>query len=135
MSNESFMRGMDNALAEIIRRATANMTSACLVVERAAKVKCPVDLGPLRASIFSKVAMENGKIVGRVGSTMEYAPYVHQGTGIYAVNGDGRQTPWAYNVTSGRYAGFHWTQGQKPQPFLDDAKNQEKDRISAILGG
>ena len=135
MSNEAFRRGMQNVTDTIIARAVQNMNNACLLVENKAKIKCPVDMGILRGSMFSQVSLSGGRIVGMIGNSSEYAPYVHQGTGIYAVNGDGRQTPWGYTVLNGKYAGFHWTHGQKPQPFLDNAKIQEKDRITAILGG
>lgn len=135
MSNEAFRVGIQNAIATMIARAVENMNTACFVVERAAKVKCPVDMGILRGAMFSQVSLSGDRIVGRIGNSIEYAPYVHQGTGIYAVNGDGRQTPWGYTVLRGKYAGFHWTHGQKPKPFLDNAKIQEKDRITAILGG
>ncbi|MDM0720058.1 HK97 gp10 family phage protein, partial [Clostridium perfringens] len=63
-----------------------------------------------------------GEVIGRVGNTMEYAPYVHQGTGIYAKDGNGRKTPWKYKVESGKYKGWHITKGQRPQPFLEKAK-------------
>lgn len=135
MSNEAFRSAMENATTTMIARAVENMNTACLVVERKAKVKCPVDMGILRGSMFSKVSLSGGRIVGRIGNQMEYAPYVHQGTGIYATDGNGRQTPWGYMVLRGKYAGFHITHGQKPQPFLDKAKIEEKDRISFILGG
>lgn len=135
MSNEEFKSSMQGAVTEILARAYENMNAVALLVERTAKINCPVDQGPLRAAMFTDVTMENGQIVGRVGNTMEYAPYVHQGTGIYAVNGDGRKTPWGYTVDKGKHKGFHWTHGQKPQPFLDNAKNQHKDDISALIGG
>ena len=135
MSNEAFKRSMKVASTEIIARLYTNMQSATLLVERKAKINCPVDMGPLRASIFSQVDLEEGKIIGRVGSNLEYAPYVHQGTGIYAVNGDGRKTPWGYTVEKGKYSGFHWTHGQKPQPFLDKAKTESMDDISRLIGG
>lgn len=72
----------------------AALKDACIVVERAAKEKCPVgDTGNLRGSITSEWNDEEG----RVGTNLFYAPYVHQGTGIYAINGDGRKdVPWRY---------------------------------------
>ena len=75
------------------------LSKACLVVERGAKEKCPVgDTGILRESITSEV----GEREGRVGTNIEYGVYVHQGTGIYAVNGDGRKdVPWRYQDAKG----------------------------------
>ena len=135
MSNEYFKVGMQRATQEMIARLAGNMKTATFIVERQAKINCPIDMGLLRSSMFSEVFLEPGKVIGRIGNSCEYAPYVHQGTGIYAENGDGRKTPWGYMVKKGKYAGFHFTHGQKPQPFLDKAKTQKKDNILAILGG
>lgn len=133
--NDEFKRSMEKAATEIVLRACANMKVACAVVERSAKINCPVDTGELRASIFSDVQADKNIIQGVVGANSEIAPYVHQGTGIYAVNGDGRKTPWKYCVKAGKYKGFHVTVGQKPNPFLDKAKQSNISRISSILAG
>lgn len=75
------------------------MAESCMVVERDAKLNCPVgDTGNLRMSIMSEYNAEEG----RIGTNLFYAPYVHQGTGIYAINGDGRQdVPWRYQDENG----------------------------------
>ena len=110
------------------------MDKACLVVESQAKQNCPVDIGILRASITSETEVTASEIVGRIGSNEEYAPYVHNGTGIYAKDGNGRKTPWGYTVRAGKHKGFHWTQGQRPQPFLENAKLEKKSAVERILG-
>lgn len=133
--NNEFAKSIENATLKIISEATKNMGKACLVVERDAKKNCSVDQGTLRASIQHDVSFSDTEIVGSVFSSLEYAPYVHQGTGIYAVNGDGRKTPWKYKVEAGKYKGWHITQGQKPNPFLDKAKLDNKNKILKILAG
>lgn len=79
---------MSSQLPEVLY---GGMEKACVIVEGQAKENCPVDDGQLRQSITHEVEKEDGQIVGYVGSNVEYAPYVHQGTGIYAKNGDGRK--------------------------------------------
>lgn len=137
MSNDEFKSSMENATAEIITRTIAKMQLVCQEVVRETKKNCDsiTDLGYLRASIFSQVGFDGSGIVGRVASSSEIAVYVHQGTGLYAVNGDGRKTPWGYEVLSGKYKGFHWTHGQKPNPFLQKARDENKDKILGILAG
>lgn len=99
----------------------------CQIIENKAKELCPVDDGILRASITHKVQESSvGTITGTVGTGVEYAPYVHQGTGLFAVNGDGRKEPWVYKDAKGQ---FHKTIGQKPQPFLLDASIGEMDAV------
>lgn len=134
-SNKEFEKSFNKATLEIITRVAANMEQACLVVEGDAKKNCPIDQGNLRASMQHDVSVTSTQIIGKVSNSSEIAPYVHQGTGIYAKDGNGRKTPWGYTVLAGKYKGFHWTRGQKPQPFLDKAKLDNKDKISKILAG
>ena len=52
------------------------------------------------------------------------------GTGIYAVNGDGRKDRWSYQDAEGKW---HSTIGQKPQPFLERALDNNRDKINKIF--
>lgn len=131
--NEEFIRSMENATLKMVMDMSQKMDKACLVVESQAKQNCPVDIGILRASIASETEVTASEIVGRIGSNEEYAPYVHNGTGIYAKDGNGRKTPWGYTVRAGKHKGFHWTQGQRPQPFLENAKLEKKSAVERIL--
>ena len=132
--NDEFIRSMENATLKMAMDMSRKMDKACLVVESQAKQNCPVDNGILRASITSETEVTASEIVGRVGTNEEYGPYVHNGTGIYAKDGNGRKTPWGYTVRAGKHKGFHWTQGQRPQPFLENAKLEKKSAVERILG-
>lgn len=132
--NDEFIRSMENATLKMVMNMSRKMDKACLVVESQAKQNCPVDIGILRASITSETEVTASEIVGRVGTNEEYGPYVHNGTGIYAKDGNGRKTPWGYTVRAGKHKGFHWTQGQRPQPFLENAKLEKKSAVERILG-
>ena len=70
-----------------------------------------IDTGRLRNSIDFEV---DGDTV-YVGTNVEYAPYVEFGTGVYAENGGGRPTPWAWQDADGNW---HRTIGMKPRPYL-----------------
>lgn len=105
---------------------TEFLEEACMMVERDAKILCPVGNGELRNSITSEVDGNQGK----VGTNLEYAPYVHQGTGIYAVNGDGRKDRWKYQDAEGNW---HSTIGQQPNPFLEKALTMNKKEINKLL--
>ena len=102
------------------------LNKACLVVENEAKRLCPVDTGDLRNSITHEV--DDG--VGIVGTNKEYAPYVEYGTGIFAVEGNGRDTPWSYQDDKGNW---HTTIGQKPQPFLEPAARIKKKLVIKVF--
>lgn len=81
-----------------------------------AKDLAPVDTGNLRNSISHRV--DPDEPAAYVGTNTEYAPYVEFGTGIYAEGGGGRPTPWVYQDDEGNW---HWTAGNKAQPFLKPA--------------
>lgn len=102
------------------------LNRACLVVENEAKRLCPVDTGDLRSSITHEVHND----VGIVGTNKEYAPYVEFGTGIFAVEGNGRNTPWSYQDDKGEW---HTTVGQKPQPFLETAIQTKKKLVIKVF--
>lgn len=113
------------------------MEQACLRIEADAKENCPANTGNLRQSITHQIESSPNKIQGMIGSNLEYAPYVHQGTGIYALEGNGRKNvPWTYyDVSAGE---FRSTKGIEATPFLqqaiDDDKNVILDYFEGIIG-
>ena len=116
--------------------STENMTQAmgqaCAAVEASAKKKAPKDSGALRRSIASKVETEDGNIQGVVYTPLEYAPYVEYGTGLFAESDGRTNVPWVYQDDEGNW---HSTKGQKPQPFLRPALNENRKTVVKILGG
>lgn len=102
---------------------------ACALVERSAKQKAPKGDGALRRSITSKVDMAAQE--GSVYTTLEYAPYVEFGTGLFAEDGNGRQdVPWHYLDEKGEW---HTTSGMSPQPYMRPALNENREQIIRIL--
>lgn len=118
--------------AQIAQGSRDGMEQACLVVEYDAKVDCPVDDGILRQSITHSVEEEQGKIVGYIGTNLEYAPYIHQGTGIYAVEGNGRkEVPWHYKDKNGKWRS---TKGIRPTPFIYNSIEKNRNKIVEKIG-
>lgn len=99
---------------------------ACRLVEAAAVDKCPVDTSELQQSIKAEPPRPNDPPIGIVGTNKEYAPYVEMGTGLFSTNKDGRHTPWVYKDAKGNE---HVCIGQKPQPFLQPALQENIDTI------
>lgn len=89
------------------------------VAAQAAKGSPVADIngGGLRNSWQYIVDENEGSVT--IGSPLEYAVYQEFGTGIYAVNGDGRKTPWVYK--SEKDGEFHRTSGSKPHRMLKNA--------------
>lgn len=91
-----------------------------------AKDLAPVDTGNLRNSISHKV--DDGEPAVYIGSNTSYAPYVELATGIYAEGG--RPTPWVYQDANGNW---HWTRGNKAQPFLKPAVADHAKEYQSII--
>lgn len=104
---------------------------ACAIVEAAAKKNAPKDTGALARSISSKIEDNGDEVQGIVYTPLEYAPYVEFGTGLFAEKGGRMDVPWNYQDDSGEW---HSTSGQKPQPFMRPALDDNREQISRILG-
>lgn len=93
----------------------------------------PVDDGPLRASLRTKMEYGTRTVKGWVYSDLEYALYVHEGTGIYGPKGQpikpkrGRYLVFeARNARTtprgrGNLVFARQVRGQRPQRFLLEA--------------
>ncbi len=128
---KAFCDSLDDATYQLIQKALRNADACGLHLEGQIKKETPIDTGLLISANRHQVSIENGQIVLILYNTTEYAPYVHQGTGIYAEGGDGRKTPWGYTDINGVE---HLTHGQKPNPFMRRAIEKNKNRISKMLG-
>lgn len=131
---------LEQALEEFIAlklpsACEAAMEDACLAVEADSKINCPAIDGTLRQSITHSIETDDKEtITGYVGTNIEYAPYVHQGTGIYAIMGNGRkEVPWTYYDS--KRGEFVKTSGIQPTPFIQDAVEKNRANIIKYFGG
>lgn len=109
----------------------AGIDGICNFVEAEAKKNTKIDTGRLRGSIESKSNVSGNSVQGCVYTNVEYAHYHHEGTGIYARKG-GRSTTWVYEENGE----FIKTNGQKPNPFLEDAVLDNTTKIkNAMVNG
>lgn len=129
--SEIKFEGLDELMKTIDKLADteeikAALGKACAVVERSAKQKAPKDTGELRRSITSKV----DGLQGIIYTPLEYAPYVEYGTGLFAEGGGRKDVPWSYQDDSGEW---HSTNGQRPQPFMRPALDENREEILRIM--
>lgn len=112
------------------------MRQATLLVERDAKRAAPVDTGRLRASIASQVRVEGTSVTGVVGSNVVYAAAVELGSRPHF------PPPGALSAWASRHGGMNpylvaraiSRRGTRPRHFLKGAFEQNKARITRILG-
>ena len=95
--------------------------------------------GELEAQVKRNTKVDTGKTKGswehvvheslleaEVGSRYKNALWEEFGTGVYALNGNGRRTKWVYKTPDGKY---HTTVGKKPRRALYNAYNTKKNQI------
>ena len=87
------------------------------------KINAPVDTGNLRDSFHATYEWKGKTFTGFIESDCTYLRYVINGTGIYNINGNGRQTPWVYKDAHGNY---RFTRGIQPNPFIEKSLLDEK---------
>ena len=115
--NAGLAKGLEMLCQQIVRDAVKNLNSSTHGFSD----------GTLAASLTYFVDEE--KLEATVGTNVEYAIYVHQGTGLFAEKGDGRkEVPWVYKTADGKW---HSTKGQKPNPFLRKALEEDVPKYSS----
>lgn len=105
---------------ELVRRANR--------VKNRAQQLAPVDKGVLRSSIGVEYRGDGRGMVARVGSSVDYALYVHEGTGLYGRGGLIRPVRAKVLAWRGRGPGSRggmvfraFSRGSRGRPFLRDA--------------
>ena len=94
-------------------------------VEAQTKRNTKVDTGKTKNSWEHVVNAEKMEL--QIGSRYKNALWEELGTGIYALNGDGRKNKWVYkNPKDGE---FYTTVGKKPRRALYNAYNSKKNLI------
>ena len=93
-------------------------------VEAQTKQNTKVDTGKTKGSWEHIV--DTDKMEVQIGSRYKNALWEELGTGIYALNGDGRKTKWVYRTEDGK---FYTTVGKKPRRALFRAFENKKNLI------
>ena len=93
-------------------------------IESQTKRNTKVDTGKTKNSWEHIVDADKMEV--QIGSRYKNALWEELGTGIYALNGDGRKTKWVYRTEDGK---FHATVGKKPRRALYRAFESKKNLI------
>lgn len=122
--------------AQLVRDAVSR---SALAIQGGAKRLCPVDSGRLRSSIGVRFYL--GGLAGHIGTNVEYAQPVEFGTGVYGpqqreiVIVPKRATVLSWIGKDGQrvFASKVVIKGQKPQPFLGPAFDDEMPRFERAI--
>lgn len=93
-------------------------------LEAQVKRNTAVDSGQLKSSW--KYYVSEAKLEATIGSPLENAIWEEFGTGEFALNGDGRKTPWVYQDRKGVW---HKTTGKYPKRAFQKAFTNLKPKL------
>jgi len=108
-----FEREINNFTNDMIRGIKRVIAETAEMLVSQAKTLAPVDTGNLKNSIGARYFDDGLSAEVSVGA--DYALYIEFGTGIYALSGNGRKTPWVYFDKKRRQ--YVYTRGHAAQPF------------------
>lgn len=107
---------------DLYRRCVRVQNKAKRNLERAPR---RIDTGRLRSDIRIQIVIIDGRPIGRVGFSVFYGLYVHEGTGIYGVKGmpikPRRAKLLRWRPKKSGYVYAKAVKGMQPNPFLTDA--------------
>jgi len=126
---KSLQIALDKWGDDVLDKVKEIIVETASILRNEAIVRAPVDTGDLKKSIEMTVAADGLSAIVHVG--VHYAIYIEYGTGIYAVNGNGRKTPWTYY--SHKLQQYVRTNGMAAQPFWYPAVEKAKDHYYSEL--
>ena len=110
------------------RATTAGLEEAAAELESQAFQNTPVNTGQLKGAWGH--AIDEKRMVATIGNALENAIWTEFGTGEYALENNGRQTPWRYQDAKGEW---HTTTGKKPIRMLHNAFVTKKNTVIRIM--
>lgn len=123
---ESYLEEVNRAIEEAVNQA---LEEASGELEAQVKRNTRVDTGQTKGSWTHTV--DEKEHVAYVGSNLQNAIWEEFGTGIHAINGNGRKTPWVYTPDEGKT--FYRTKGKKPSRALYKAHIRLKPKIEGYF--
>jgi hypothetical protein len=128
MSKIKFESYLDEVTAAIEQEAIAWLHESAGELEAQVKRNTAVDTGQLKGSWSYEV--DTDKLEAHVGSPLENAIWEEFGTGEFALEGNGRKTPWKYQDAKGNW---HTTTGKRPKRAFMRAFDSCKHAIAESL--
>ena len=125
MSDILFKDFSDEVNAKIRQLGVEWLEEASGEIEAQTKRNTRVDTGKTKGS-WEHIVDEK-KLEAQVGSRYKNAVWEEFGTGVYALNGDGRKdVPWFYKDEQGKW---HRTSGKKPSRAFHNAYSSLKNSV------
>ena len=124
MASVQFIDNTIEVIGAIKDAALVFLEEAAGELESQAMRNTRVDTGQTKGAWSHKI--EESALQAIVGNPLENAIWEEFGTGEYAVNGNGRKTPWRYQDVRGNW---HTTKGKRPSRAFEKAKAEAEPKI------
>ena len=124
MASVQFIDNTIEVIGAIKDAALVFLEEAAGELESQAMRNTRVDTGQTKGAWSHKV--EESALQAIVGNPLENAIWEEFGTGEYAVNGNGRKSPWRYQDVRGNW---HTTTGKRPSRAFEKAKAEAGPKI------
>ena len=118
MTVEDMIKQLEARKAAAAVAAARGVHKAGLLVERDAKLLCPVDTGRLRNSIHTELVLTETGGEAHVGTNVEYAAYVEYGTGQRGDPSVAHRQDWL---------------GKPPKPYLRPAVEINRENMARVI--
>lgn len=125
MNDIKFTSNLNGVTDEIERAVYQALEEAAGELEAQVKRNTRVDTDKTKESWDHYV--NESEYAAYVGSPYQNAIWEEFGTGIHAINGNGRKTPWTYSPDDGKT--FYRTRGKKPSRAFYKAYTRVKPKI------
>ncbi len=129
---ESFRKAILSYPEKSVKNFNDAIKSSLLIIQSSATQKAPKDTGNLKAGWEINI----GTLKGTLRNKMDYAIFVHEGTGIYG--------PMKRAITPKSKSFLAWqkdgvwrfarsVKGMKPRPFLQEAVDEKSDQVNKVF--
>jgi len=144
------IKGLDRIIAKLDKVKNAQVlnkavTESCQLIEAQAKRNVvngenvtewkednKAEVAMVKAMITHSVRSSPSGCTGKVGINSLFAIWMHQGTGLEAINGDGRkEVPWFWRDKRTRR--IKSSSGKKPTQFLLNALDDKRESVKKIF--
>lgn len=127
--NNAFDESIEQVIKKVIFDTKIKVKESCEKIKNKAETNYLIKEGE-KIDIITEIKINNEEIIGYITCKQEESSYIHQGTGIYVKDENGKTIPWKSKESKDNKK-----QGRKANLFLEEARDESSQEIEVILKG